>query len=135
MERFLKAHQSDYLRALSEVRAGEKTSHWMWYIFPQLRGLGFSEMARYYGIAGEKEAAEYMSEPTLRAHMLELCEALLKLETNDARAVFGDIDAKKLRSSMTLFTETAPEYDVFSRVLQKFYGGKEDPKTLELLGK
>ena len=135
MERFIEAHRKMYAQALSEIKGGMKTSHWMWFIFPQMRGLGYSDTAYYYGIKDKAQAIQYMQDPTLKAHMLEICEALLELHTNDAESVFGHIDAVKLKSSMTLFAEASPEYDVFIRVLNKFFGEATDPKTIELLSR
>ena len=134
MKRFLDAQARDYETALREIRAGHKESHWMWYIFPQLRGLGSSDYAVYYGIKDLDEAREYLEEPVLRAHLIEISEALLSLPGRDPYAVMGPIDAKKLRSSMTLFAAAEPDCPVFQQVLDKYYGGKRDPRTLKHLG-
>ena len=136
--RFAEAHQSDYETALAEVRAGYKRSHWMWYIFPQIAGLGSSATAQRYAIESLEEARVYLAHPLLGRHMRELCNALLDLDTNDAQAVFGGIDAMKLRSSMTLFSLAAPlcdgwEDNPFADVLDKFYDGDEDELTLQII--
>jgi uncharacterized protein (DUF1810 family) len=133
LDRFLKAQEEDYETALSEIRSGYKRSHWIWYIFPQLKGLGFSSTSEYYGINGLSEAKSYMENEILRARMIEISEALLTLESSDAEDVMGYPDNLKLMSSMTLFAEAAPEEKVFQRVLDKFFGGKKDQRTLELI--
>ncbi len=133
LERFLKEQEIDYEQALAEIRGGRKKGHWIWYIFPQLAALGFSETSKYYGISGIDEAREYLANDTLRTRLLEISGALLSLECSDACKIMGEIDAKKLRSSMTLFTEAAPEEKTFSKVLEKFFGGKKDERTLALI--
>ena len=134
VSRFMKAHQSDYQRALSEIKNGKKVSHWMWYIFPQMKGLGRSSMSEYYGIQDLNEAKAYLADPTLGKHLIEICEALLSLDTNDATEVMGRPDDRKLKSSMTLFDAATETIDVFQRVLDKYYQGKKDYRTLRLLG-
>lgn len=134
LDRFLKAQAGDYDAALREIRAGRKRSHWMWYIFPQLRGLGFSATAEYYGLRDLEEARDYMEHPVLSARLVEISEALLKLPGSDPTAVLGYPDDLKLRSCMTLFELAAPEQPVFARVLEKYYGGRRDTRTLSLLG-
>lgn len=129
-ERFYEAQAYSYESALQELRNGRKTTHWMWYIFPQLRGLGRSEMSNFYGISGTEEAAAYLGDPMLGTTLREVCEAILGLETNDAREVFGDIDSHKLLSSMTLFDLISPD-DIFDRVLQKYFNGRRCRRTLE----
>ena len=133
LSRFIKAQETDYERALSEIRSGHKRSHWIWYIFPQISGLGFSSTAQYYAIKDRKEAEEYLKNDLLRERLVEISEALLLLESNDAGEVMGYPDDLKLRSSMTLFHEVAPETEVFQKVLDKFFEGKPDQKTIELL--
>ena len=135
LARFVKAQEGDYARALQEIQSGRKRSHWMWYIFPQLRGLGFSSTAQFYGIRDLEEARAYWTHPVLGPRLVEISEALLALETNDPGRVLGYPDDLKLRSCMTLFELAAPEQPVFGRVLEKFYAGRRDPRTLELLGK
>jgi uncharacterized protein (DUF1810 family) len=105
----------------------------MWCIFPQLRGLGYSYNANYYGIRDINEAQEYLQNPILRSHMFEILKSLLALETNDAREIFGRIDSVKLCSSMTLFDVVSP-HDIFERVLCKFFNGQRDTRTLQILG-
>lgn len=112
---------------------GCKRSHWMWYIFPQITGLGQSRTSVFYSIADIGEAKAYMKDPVLGIHMKELCEALLALNTSDATKVFGRPDDMKLRSSMTLFEMAVPEEDLFARVLDKFYAGNRDAVTIKLI--
>ena len=133
LSRFIKAQETDYERALSEIRSGHKRSHWIWYIFPQIDGLGFSSTAQYYAIKDREEAEDYLKNDLLRERLVEISEALLQLESNDAGDVMGYPDDLKLRSSMTLFHEVAPEIDVFQKVLDKFFEGKPDQRTIELL--
>lgn len=133
IKRFVDAHQRSYSLALEEIRAGYKVSHWMWYIFPQIRGLGYSEIAEYYAIEDLDEAKAYLQEPVLAAHMQEICEALLENESGNAEEVMGWPDDLKLRSSMTLFAAADPENKIYQRVLDKFFEGKPDEKTLQLL--
>ena len=135
LDRFLKAQASSYDTALREICAGRKYSHWIWYIFPQIQGLGFSSTAQYYAIADLNEAKAYLQEPTLRARLLEISEALLSLDSGDPTAVMGYPDDLKLRSSMTLFAEAEPECPVFQQVLDKFYGGRKDERTLQILNR
>ncbi len=134
MKRFLDAQNRDYEQALQEIRAGRKRSHWIWYIFPQLKELGHSGMAQYYGIRDLEEAKTYLAEPTLRSRLITISEALLGLPGHDPNKVMGYPDDLKLRSSMTLFAAADPECPVFRQVLDKYYHGKPDPKTLNLLG-
>ena len=133
LSRFLKAQKLDYETALAEIRAGRKRSHWIWFIFPQLKGLGFSGMADYYGIDGIGEAKAYMEDPLLSARLVEISEALLTLQSSDPRAVMGPPDDMKLRSCMTLFHAAAPEVPVFPKVLKKYFGGCGDERTLRML--
>ncbi|WP_029199592.1 DUF1810 domain-containing protein [Oribacterium sp. NK2B42] len=133
LSRFLKAQETDYKRALSEIRSSHKRSHWIWYIFPQIAGLGFSSTAQYYAIKDRQEAEEYLKNDLLRDRLVEISAALLQLESNDAGEVMGYPDYLKLRSSMTLFHEVAPETEVFQKVLDKFFEGKPDQRTIELL--
>lgn len=134
ISRFMKAHQSDYQRALSEIKNGKKISHWMWYIFPQLKGLGRSSMSEYYGIQDLDEAKVYLADPILGKHLIEICNALLSLDTNDATEVMGRPDDRKLKSSMTLFDAATESLDIFQMVLDKYYNGKKDYRTLKMLG-
>ena len=134
ISRFVDVHKRSFPSALEEIKNGRKSSHWMWYIFPQMRGLGMSSMSWDYGIQSLDEAAAFLHDPYLGRSLLEICQALLELETDNATEVFGDPDDKKLKSSMTLFS-LVPDADlVFQEVLNKYYGGKRDKKTLEILG-
>ena len=134
LNRFLDAQRGDYAVALAEVRRGRKTSHWMWYIFPQIAGLGQSSTARYYSIRDLEEAREYYAHPVLGQRLREISGALLELRGSDPVAVFGGIDSMKLKSSMTLFAVAAPDDPLFQQVLDKYYGGEQDAMTLRILG-
>ena len=134
LSRFVEAHERSYSRALEEIREGRKQSHWMWYIFPQIAGLGISSTSRFYAIEDLDEAKAYMQHPMLGAHMIEICGALLGLSANDAEYVMGYPDDLKLRSSMTLFSKAVPSVKIFQQVLDKYFDGKMDEKTLEKLG-
>lgn len=133
LERFLKAQDKCYNVALREIKAGEKDSHWMWYIFPQLRGLGMSSQSNKYGISGIDEAKAYLAHPILAARLVEISEAILAHKDKSAYSILGDIDSAKLKSSMTLFALVSEEGSVFHRVLQCFYDGRMDELTLRLL--
>lgn len=133
LQRFITAQQRDFPTALREISQGRKQSHWMWYIFPQLRGLGRSSMSAYYGIDGLEEAAAYLNNPYLAGNLQTICQALLALDTSSARSVFGTPDDKKLRSSMTLFAAAAKDPALFQSVLDKFFGGQSDARTLSML--
>jgi uncharacterized protein (DUF1810 family) len=133
LERFRKAQKNSYDTALREIKNGQKRSHWMWYIFPQIAGLGYSQTAQYYAIADLDEAKKFLRDDTLGKNLIEISEALLEVESNDATHVMGWPDDLKLRSSMTLFALADPECDVFRKVLDKFYGGEMDERTIELL--
>ncbi len=135
LRRFVSAQEKKFPRALAEIQAGRKKSHWMWYIFPQLRGLGQSDRAVYYGISGLEEAKAYLEHPYLRQNLLEITSALLTLSTSNPTKVMGEIDDEKLCSSMTLFEFAAPDIPQFGQVLEKFYAGNRDGKTLTLLRK
>lgn len=139
LKRFIDAQKQDFKAALQEIRTGRKRSHWMWYIFPQIQGLGFSSTSRYYAIQDLKEAEDFLADPYLGKNLLTICDALLKLDTDDPYQVFGSPDDLKLRSSMTLFLAAAVEAgnsaaeESFSNVLEKYYGGRRDEKTLQIL--
>ena len=135
LERFFKAQEYDYETALSEIRNGRKESHWMWYIFPQITGLGRSTTAEYYAIKSKEEAKGYIEDPVLGKRLIEISQALFQIESDDAEMVMGWPDNLKLRSCMTLFAEVAPEQPVFRNVLEKFYDGEMDGKTLDNLKK
>ncbi|MDO9490939.1 DUF1810 domain-containing protein [Acetobacterium sp.] len=134
VERFVKAQEESYRQALIEIKNGRKHSHWMWYVFPQLKGLGRSEMARYYGIANRHEAKAYLAHPLLGSRLLEISGELLNLESRDATAVFGRPDDVKLKSSMTLFY-LVDGNPTFKAVLDKFFGGQLDEVTADQLDK
>ena len=133
LNRFISAQERSYDAALREIKAGHKATHWMWYIFPQIAGLGFSSTAQFYAISSMQEANDYYAHPVLGKRLVEISEALLALDTNDAAAVMGYPDDLKLRSSMTLFLAASGDA-VFQRVLDKFYSGMPDSKTLRILG-
>jgi uncharacterized protein (DUF1810 family) len=134
LARFVEAQAGDYETALAEIRAGRKRSHWMWYIFPQIDGLGFSSMARRYAIRSLDEARAYLDHPVIGPRLVEITEAALAVEGRSAHEIFGSPDDMKLRSCATLFARAASEGSVFSRLLDKFFDGKPDVRTLELLG-
>jgi uncharacterized protein (DUF1810 family) len=134
LARFVEAQERNYDRALAEIRAGRKRSHWMWYVFPQLDGLGSSEMARRYAIKNVAEAEAYLSHPVLGPRLTECAEAVLGLEGRSAAEVFGSPDDLKLRSCATLFACVTPPGSVVDRLLAKYYGGERDGRTLRLLG-
>jgi uncharacterized protein (DUF1810 family) len=135
LERFLTAQEDIFSTALSELKAGRKRSHWMWYIFPQIDGLGHSSTAKYFSIKSHGEAAEYLNHPVLGQRLIQCAETLLKLEGRSVSEIFGYPDDLKLRSSMTLFEQVANESNVFSKVLEKYFDGKKDMQTVELLNK
>jgi uncharacterized protein (DUF1810 family) len=135
LERFVSAQDrgGTYERALAELRAGRKTSHWMWFVFPQVAGLGRSAMAQEYALASLAEARAYLAHPVLGQRLLDCCSALLGLPDRDPVAVLGPIDATKLRSSMTLFERAAPDEPVFGRVLEEYFDGERDRATSDRL--
>lgn len=135
LTRFLKAQEDDYDTALAEIKAGHKRSHWIWYIFPQLKGLGMSPMSDFYGLDGIGEAKAYLDNDILRKRLLEISKTLLLLPTNNATEVMGYPDDMKLHSSMSVFHLAAPNEPVFQDVLNKFFAGKLDQNTLELCQK
>lgn len=134
LERFVEAQQGVYEKALAEITRGDKRSHWMWFIFPQLQGLGRSSTAQFYAIKNLKEAQAYLDHPILGPRLLQCAEAALQVEGRTAKQIFGSIDAMKLRSCATLFAQVAPEGSVFQRLLAKYYDGQSDIATLRLLG-
>ena len=135
LDKFVSAQARDYDTALAEIRSGCKRSHWMWYIFPQLQGLGFSPTAQYYGIRDLEQAKDYMAHPVLGPRLVEISGALLSLPGSNPSAVMGYPDDLKLCSCMTLFELAAPDEPVFGRVLEKYYGGRRDRMTLNLLSR
>ena len=132
LERFVQAQELMYPMAFDEVRNGRKRGHWLWYIFPQLKGLGMSENSQYYGINGIEEARAYLNHPILGARLREITAAFLALKGESAEGVFGHLDALKVRSCMTLFNEVSDD-DLFQRVLDRYYSGVADNRTLEML--
>ena len=137
LERFVQAQEAGgtYDQALRELRRSRKTSHWMWFVFPQLAGLGRSATAQHFGLASLEEARAYLAHAVLGPRLRECCEALLQADGDDAAAVLGSIDALKLRSSVTLFSLADEEEPLFTAVLDRFHAGAPDPLTLELLGR
>lgn len=133
LDRFITAQQRDFHTALSEIRSGRKESHWMWYIFPQLKGLGRSATAEYYGIQDIGEARAFLADPYLGANLRCITQALLVLNQTDPTAVLGWPDDMKLRSSMTLFACAAPDESLFRDVIGQYFGGNMDGRTLRML--
>jgi uncharacterized protein (DUF1810 family) len=135
LHHFVQAQDSagSYERALSELRAGRKTSHWMWFVFPQVAGLGHSEMARTYAISSIEEARAYLDHPVLGPRLLESTRAIVEVTGRSADEILGDIDAMKLRSSMTLFARAAPDEPVFREVLDRYFEGSADEATEQRL--
>ena len=129
LERFVRAQDGVYDQALRELRAGDKRSHWMWFVFPQVAGLGHSPMAQRYAISGLAEAHAYLAHPVLGPRLVEASQALLELSGRDPVRVLGSTDALKLRSSMTLFETAAPDERVFGEVLERYFGGERDEAT------
>ena len=135
LDRFVQAQTLMYPSVLKQIQNGKKTSHWMWFMFPQLRGLGMSSMAHKYGIVDLDEAKAYLEHPVLSARLYELCGELLKHKDKSAYDIFGDIDAMKLKSSMTLFALTSKEHTIFDEVLEFFFDGERDAITLKLINR
>ncbi len=133
LSRFVDAQETTYQRALAEVKNGRKRSHWMWYIFPQIQGLGLSEISKHYAITDLAEAEAYLKHPVLGPRLVEICTALLELESSDANRIFGSPDDLKLKSSMTLFAALPNANPVHQSVLSKFFNGVGDNKTLQLI--
>jgi uncharacterized protein (DUF1810 family) len=134
LSRFVQAQVGDYEQALSEIQSGRKRSHWMWYIFPQFDGLGFSPTSRRYAIKSLAEAEAYLRHPVLGPRLVECAEAALGVEGRSANEVFGSPDDMKLRSCATLFARVAPAGSVFERLLDKYFQGQPDAESLRLLG-
>lgn len=135
LTRFLEAQENDYARALTEIKSGRKQSHWMWYVFPQIAGLGLSETAKFYSIRDEDEANSYLAHPVLGNRLREITQALLAIDGKTAHQILGSPDDVKLSSSMTLFSSLTPTDPVFQAVLDKYFAGVPDPRTLEILKK
>ena len=133
ISRFLSAQQNIYTHVLKELQNGNKTTHWMWFIFPQIEGLGNSQTAKYYSITTIEEAKEYLMHPILGKRLLECTNIIAGIENKTADEIFGSIDTMKLRSCMTLFNFISPEQKVFYDVLKKYFNGEEDEQTLSIL--
>jgi len=133
LQRFQDAQETDYETALREVRRGKKQRHWMWYIFPQIAGLGYSAVSRLYALSGLPEAEAYLQHPVLGSRLLEISRELLALKGSDAHEIFGSPDDMKLRSSMTLFAAVKDADPVFEAVLRKYFGDEQDERTLGIL--
>ena len=132
LKRFVEAQETTYQTALTEIKNGRKHSHWMWYIFPQIQGLGISETAKFYALEDAQEAADFLAHPVLGKRLLHISNALLGLASNDAHGILGSPDDMKLQSSMTLFAALCTN-PVFQQVLDKFYDGIPDDKTVRIL--
>ena len=133
MQRFYEPQRRDFDRALAEIRRSRKVSHWMWYIFPQLKGLGRSSTAQFYGLDGLEEARRFAADLVLGGNLRTITQALLDQPDRNARAVFGGTDAMKLRSCMTLFALADPDCGLYARVLEEFFRGERDPQTIKML--
>ena len=133
LQRFLDAQKESYDQALGEIRNGKKRTHWIWYIFPQIQGLGFSETSKYYAIKDVQEAGDFMRDPVLGSRLVRICRTLLALPGKNAHEIFGSPDDLKLKSSMTLFVMLENSDPVFQSVLDKFFNGEMDHRTRELL--
>ena len=135
LRRFVKAQDPVYSRVLAELRHGEKRSHWMWFVFPQIQGLGSSPLAECYAITSLEEARAYLDHELLGPRLKECCEILETIEDHSAEEIFGYPDVDKLRSSMTLFARASEGENIFTRILDKFYAGEADPQTLDRIGR
>lgn len=133
MQRFYEPQRRDFDRALAEIRRSRKVSHWMWYIFPQLKGLGRSSTAQFYGLDGLEEARRFAADPVLGGNLRTITKALLDQPVRHAWIIFGRTDAMKLRSCMTLFAMADPDCGLYARVLEEFFRGEGDPQTLKML--
>jgi uncharacterized protein (DUF1810 family) len=133
LARFLQAQEHDYDQALAEVRAGRKHTHWMWYVFPQFKGLGSSPTSMHYAIKSAQEAAAYLAHPVLGPRLLEGAEAALRIEDRSALEIFGSPDDMKLRSCATLFAYVSSDGSVFHRIIDKYFRGERDELTIHLL--
>jgi len=134
LQRFHKAQENTYQNALQEIRNGRKTGHWMWFIFPQLAGLGYSETAKFYAIQNIEEAEVYLQDKILAERLIAICKALLELKGKTVHDIFGSPDDLKLKSSMTLFSAANGADPVFQKVLDYYFEGRKDEKTLRMLG-
>jgi uncharacterized protein (DUF1810 family) len=133
LSRFVEAQEHEYTRALSEIRSGRKRSHWMWYVFPQIAGLGHSPTSVHFAIRNAEEAAAYLAHPVLGPRLVECADAVLRIEGRTAHEIFGSPDDMKLRSCATLFASVSPAGSPFERILDKYFGGERDERTVALL--
>jgi uncharacterized protein (DUF1810 family) len=133
LTRFMEAQERDYQTAFAEVKKGKKRSHWMWYIFPQIEGLGISEISQFYAIKDIQEAESYLKHPVLGSRLIRICKELLKQDVSDANLIFGSPDDMKLKSCMTLFASLENTDEVFQEVLNKYFKGDKDDKTLSII--
>lgn len=133
LTRFVEAQKEIYPVALSEIRTGKKASHWMWFIFPQIKGLGRTDIAKFYSIEDLNEAASYLSHPILGPNLIEISNAVLSINDKTAREIFGKPDDRKLRSCMTLFSKVKDADTVFEKVIEKYFEGQQDMATIEIL--
>ena len=133
LDRFISAQEYNYSDALKEIKNGQKISHWMWYVFPQIKGLGKSDTAKWYAIKDLQEAKDYLNNEVLSNRLEQICKALLELDCNDAYKIFGSPDDMKLKSSMTLFEIAAPENKILKNVLDKYFNGERDQKTVKII--
>jgi uncharacterized protein (DUF1810 family) len=133
LARFLSAQEDDYAQALAEIQSGRKRSHWMWYIFPQIDGLGWSSTSKFYAIKNRDEAGAYLNHPVLGKRLLECAHAALQVNGRSANEIFGSPDDLKLRSCATLFAQVSPPGSLFEQIIEKFFDGRRDEKTLRLL--
>ncbi|MBZ4033902.1 DUF1810 domain-containing protein [Flavobacterium sp. 17A] len=133
LDRFLQAQRETYGNALKEIRAGGKQTHWMWFVFPQIRGLGFTDYNIFYGIEDLQEASQYLNHPILGRRLVEITRAILQIENKTAHEILGRPDERKLKSCMTLFSQLADAPDCFRQVLEKYYNKEQDEKTMQIL--
>ena len=133
LNRFIEAQNTNYEDAVSELREGRKRSHWMWYVFPQITGLGNSAMSYRYGITSADEARAYLAHPVLGTRLIECAEAVLTIQNRSANEIFGSPDDLKLKSSATLFAQVSPPGSVFEQILDKYYSSERDSRTLTLI--
>ncbi|MFN0256794.1 DUF1810 domain-containing protein [Pedobacter ureilyticus] len=135
LDRFIKAQEENYSEAIAEIRSGQKKSHWMWYVFPQLKGLGISETSNYYGLRNIDEANNFLHHPILGENLVRICKALEGINGKSAYEIFGTPDDLKLHSSLTLFSLVKETNPIFQQLINKYFDGKPDQLTLKLLGK
>ena len=135
LARFVEAQEGEYQQALAEIRSGRKRSHWMWYVFPQFTGLGSSPTSVHYAIKSPEEAVAYLEHPILGRRLLECAEAVLQIENRSALEIFGSPDDLKLRSCATLFAAVSPAGSVFQQIIDRYFGGERDARTIDLIGR